>query len=162
MSLHIIGSIYHANFQSLLRYGIIFLGGDNEVLKYLNCKKRILRIMSGVSKRTSCREIFKDYSILAVYFLYIFDIIYYTKQHKQSLEQNAQIHKYDTWRRLDLYIHFCKTDLFRTSVINRGIRLHNKVPYYIKKLEKDKAFIRELRSFLLQQAFYLVDECMSF
>jgi hypothetical protein len=51
---------------------------------------------------------------------------------------------------------------FRKSVINRGIRLYNKAPDYIKELEKDKAFKRELRSLLLQHAFYSVDEYMSF
>jgi hypothetical protein len=118
--------------------------------------------MSGVSKRTSCREIFKDYSILSVACLYILDIVCYIKQHKQSLEQNAQIHRYDTRRRLDLHVHFCNTDLFWKSVINREIRLYNKVPDYIKKLEKDKTFKREFRTFLLQRAFYSVDEYMSF
>jgi hypothetical protein len=146
-------SIYHANFQSFLGYGKIFWGGDNESIKIFKLRKRILRIMSGVSKHTSCRDIFKDYSILTVACLYILDIVYYIKKHKQSLEQYAQIHKYDTQRKLDLHVHFCNTDLFRKSVINRGIRLHNKVPDYIKKLDKDKAFKRELRSFLLQQAF---------
>jgi hypothetical protein len=52
--------------------------------------------------------------------------------------------------------------LFRKSVINIGIRLCNKVPDYIKKLDKNKDFKRELRSFLLQQAFYSVDEYMSY
>jgi hypothetical protein len=39
--------------------------------------------MSGVSKRASCREIFKDYSILTVACLYIPDIVYYIKQQKK-------------------------------------------------------------------------------
>jgi hypothetical protein len=30
------------------------------------------------------------------------------------------------------------------TTLNRGIRLYNKVPDYIKKLDKDKAFKREL------------------
>jgi hypothetical protein len=37
--------------------------------------------MSGVSKHTSCREIFKDYSMLTVACLYIVDIVYYIKKH---------------------------------------------------------------------------------
>jgi hypothetical protein len=40
--------------------------------------------------------------------------------------------------------------------------MYNKVPDYIKKLDKDKVFKRELRSFLLQQAFYSLDKYMSF
>jgi hypothetical protein len=41
-------------------------GGDNESIKIFILQKRILRTMSGFSKHTSCREIFKDYSILTV------------------------------------------------------------------------------------------------
>ena len=36
--------------------------------------------MSGVSKHTSCREIFKEYSILTVACFYILDIAYYIKK----------------------------------------------------------------------------------
>jgi hypothetical protein len=56
MSPHIIRSIYPANFQSLLTYGIIFWGGDNEIIKIFKLQKRILQIISGVSKCTSCRD----------------------------------------------------------------------------------------------------------
>jgi hypothetical protein len=77
MSLHITRSIYRANFQSLLRYGTLFLGEDNESIKIFKLQKRILGIMSGFSKQASCREIFKDYSILIAASLYILDIVYY-------------------------------------------------------------------------------------
>jgi hypothetical protein len=90
-----IRSIYYENFQSLLRYGIIFWGGDNESIKIFKFQKRILRLMSSVNNHTSCREIFKHYRILTVACLYILEIICYTKTHKQFLEQNAQIHIYD-------------------------------------------------------------------
>jgi hypothetical protein len=46
--------------------------------------------------------------------------------------------------------------------VNMGIRLYNNVPDLIKKLEKNKLFKRETRSFLLQHAFYSVDEFISY
>ena len=66
MSAHMVRSISYANFQSLLRFGIIFWGEIMEVLKYLNCKRRILRLMSSVNNHMSCREISKDYKNLKV------------------------------------------------------------------------------------------------
>jgi hypothetical protein len=36
-------------------------------------------------------------------------------------------------------------DLFRKSVVNMGIRLYNKVPDYIKDLEKYKFFYKRLQ-----------------
>jgi hypothetical protein len=47
--------------------------------------------------------------------------------------------------------------------VNMGIRLYNKVPDHKKrKLEESKLFKRELRSFLLQHAFYSMDEFISY
>jgi hypothetical protein len=39
-----------------------------------------------------------------------------------------------------------------------GIRLYNKVPINIKKLEEYKAHKREMKSFLIDHAFYSVEE----
>jgi hypothetical protein len=39
-----------------------------------------------------------------------------------------------------------------------GIRFYNKVPINIKKLEEYKLYKRELKSFLIDHAFYSVEE----
>ena len=41
----------------------------------------------------------------------------------------------------------------KKSVINIGIRLYNKVPIHIKKLEEYKTYKRKLKSFLIDHAF---------
>jgi hypothetical protein len=43
-----------------------------------------------------------------------------------------------------------------------GIKLYNKLPNKVKKLEKLQKFKRKLKYFLLQHIFYSVDECMSY
>jgi hypothetical protein len=64
MSPCMIRSIYFSNFESCLQYGIILWGGYNNCDKLFKLQKKVLRIISGVNNRTSCRQIFKDYSIL--------------------------------------------------------------------------------------------------
>ena len=59
--------------------------------------------MSDVSKYTSCREIFKDYSILIVACLYILDVAYYIKKHKKSLEK--EMHKFTNMIRKEKWIY---------------------------------------------------------
>jgi hypothetical protein len=66
MSPYMIRSINYAHFQALLRYGIIFGGGDSESNNIFILQKKVIQIISGVSKHMSCRHIFKDYNILAV------------------------------------------------------------------------------------------------
>jgi len=39
-----------------------------------------------------------------------------------------------------------------------GSKLYNKLPDYIKEIESYKTFRKELKSFLLQHAFYSVEE----
>jgi hypothetical protein len=83
------------------------------VITFLNCKKRVIRIISGVSKHTSCRQVFKDYNILSVTCLYILKIVCYIKKHKDSLEQSEQFHNYNMRRKLGLHVQFLQYGPFQ-------------------------------------------------
>ena len=50
----------------------------------------------------------------------------------------------------------------KKSVINMGIRLYNKVPINVKKLEEYKPYKRELKSFLIGHTFYSVEEFLCY
>jgi len=43
-----------------------------------------------------------------------------------------------------------------------GIRLYNKAPIHIKKLEEYKFYKREVKSFLIDHAFYLIEEFLCY
>jgi len=64
--------------------------------------------------------------------------------------------------KLNSHVQFCDTDLFQKSVVNMGIKLHNKVPESVKKLDNFKIFKKELKSLLLSHFFYLVDRVLQF
>jgi hypothetical protein len=106
MSPYAIRRTYYAHFHAFLRYGIIFWGGDNDSNNIFKLQRRVILIISGVSKHTSCRQIFKDYNILTVTCLYILEIVCNTKKYKDSLEQNVQFRNYNTQRKLDLHVQF--------------------------------------------------------
>jgi hypothetical protein len=55
-----------------------------------------------------------------------------------------------------IYISNLVIQISIKSVINMGILLYNKVPINIKKLEEYKPYKRELKSFLIDHAFYSV------
>jgi hypothetical protein len=61
-------------------YGV--WSGDNESNKIFKLQKKVLQIISGVSNRTSCRQIFKDYNILILSSLYVLEVIYFIKSVK--------------------------------------------------------------------------------
>ena len=54
--------------------------------------------------------------------------------------------------------HSCNTTPFKRSVINMGIRLYNKIPTTIQHLDNLGDFKRKLKLFLLDHAFYLLNE----
>jgi hypothetical protein len=74
---------------------------------------------------------------------------------------NEEVHDHCTHKKSDLHTQFCSSTLFKGSSGNVGIKLFNKLPDTIKRLEKVQEFKRRLKYFLLQHIFYSVDECMS-
>jgi hypothetical protein len=65
-------------------------------------------------------------------------------------------------KRIDLHVQFCRTTLFKNTSANVGIKLYNKLPNTIQKLEKIGDFKKRLMYLLLQHTFYSVDEYMSY
>jgi len=58
-STQMIWSIYFAYCQSRLRYGIMFWGGEGKSVKIFWLKKKVIRLITGVHKRESCRHLFR-------------------------------------------------------------------------------------------------------
>jgi len=60
MGLGMIRSVYPSKFESLVRYGIIVWGVDNESVPIFKLQNRVIRSACGVGTGTSCRQLFKD------------------------------------------------------------------------------------------------------
>jgi len=157
----LIRSLYESKFESLVRHGIIFWRVENESVSIFKLQKKMIRTMCGVGKSTSCRQLFKDCKILTVTSLYVFEVLCFLKKYKSAIQNNVQIHDHNTRTNMNLYIKTCNINLYIKSVINMGIRLHNKVPNNIRKLEENKPYKRELKSFLIEHTFYSLEEYMS-
>jgi len=52
--------------------------------------------MVGVSARTSCRQLFKEFNILTLVSLYIMEVICYIRKHHQLVDLNSNIHAHNT------------------------------------------------------------------
>jgi hypothetical protein len=90
------------------------------------------------------------------------ETVHCIKVNNKGLKQNLAIHDYETRHRSDFQTQFCRTDIFKKSVINLGTKLYNKLPNYFKNLENLKPFTKQLKAFLLQQTFHSVDEYLSY
>jgi len=117
--------------------------------------------VAGVSSRTSCRQLFKELNILTLASLCIFEVTCFIRKYCQSLEQNSEVHQYNTRRKLAIHVKLQKTELYKRSVINMGTKVYNKLPKFLKEIGDYKAFKKELKLFLLLQSFYSVEEFVS-
>jgi hypothetical protein len=84
---HIIKSIYFAYFHAHLRYGVIFWGGGTESENIFKLQKWVIRIISGVGRHTSCRQLFRDLGILPIAYLYMLEILCYVKVNIDKLHK---------------------------------------------------------------------------
>jgi hypothetical protein len=113
-----------------------------------------------VGRHTSCRQLFIDLGILPIACLYMLEILCYIKVNIEKLHKNIEIHSHSTCQKLNLHVQFCRTDVFKNDVMNARIKLYNRLPNQIGKLEESQQFLRKLRSFLLHHTFYSVAEYM--
>ena len=116
-------------------------------------QKKVVRLICNVKRKMSCRELFKTLNILSVPCVYIMEMVYYIKANNKGLKQNMAIHDYQTWHRSDFQTQFCRSDIFKKSVINLGTKLYNKLPNYFKNLENLKPSKNNLKPFYYNKPF---------
>jgi hypothetical protein len=146
---HVIRSFYFAYFHAHLKYGLIFWSGGTESKSIFKLQKWVIRIISRVGIHTSCRQLFSNLHILHIVCLCIPEILCYIKINFEKLKQNTEIHSHSTHQKLNLHVQFCRKNVFKSSVVNIGIKLFNNLPNQIRKLEKIQHFRRKLRYILL-------------
>jgi hypothetical protein len=62
------------------------MGGEVNV-RIFRIQKKVVRLMVGVSSRTSCRQLFKEMSVLTLAYLYILELTCFIRKYCQYLEQ---------------------------------------------------------------------------
>jgi len=149
---------YFAYVESRLRYEIMFWGGDGKSIRIFRLQKKVIKLITGTHKRKLCRPIFRKFKILTLVSMYIFEILCFLKKYKWNLKHNSEIHGHNTRRKQDLHTQQCNTVMYQKRVINMGIKLFNKLPMQIKQLDKYKNFKKEVKTFLVHNAFYTIEE----
>ena len=134
-------------FHIHLRYGLTLWGGDPKSKKKIfRLQKKAIRILGRVGKHASCRNIFKDLNILTLPCLYISEIVYRVRLNWEQTSQNEEIHDHNTQQKSDFHTQYCRTTLCKNNYGNVDIKLFNKLPNSIKKLNKPQDFKRRLKN----------------
>jgi hypothetical protein len=89
--------------------------------------------MCNVNKQTSCRDLFKLLGILPLPCIYIYEMVYWMKYHRDKLDHNSDVHKHNTRHKTDLHLQNIITNMAKLNGINMGIILYHKLPKVSKE-----------------------------
>jgi len=137
---------------------LYFAGGTKESITALRIQKKVIRLITGINKYESCRQKFKENRILTVTSIFVLEVLCYIKKYKGDLKHNCEIHEYNTRSKYDLHTQSRNTSLLQNSVLHMGVRLYKCLPLKIKKLDNFNQFRKEVKSMLLNNSFYTLEE----
>jgi len=141
----------------------MFWGNSAHSDRVFNIQTRIIRIMTGIGKRDSCRKLFRHLNILPIPSLYILAFLLFVMKNKEFFTTNNEMHQYGT--RQTHNFHFPPVNLkkYQSGVYYMGIKIYNSLPPYIK-VESNNIIKFEslLKKFLQKITFYSLNEFFNF
>jgi hypothetical protein len=90
--------------------------------------------------------------------MYVLEVLCYIKKEKGDLKHNYEFHEYNMRSKYDLYTQPCNISSLQNSVLHIGVRVYKRLPLKIKKLDNLKQFRKDVKSTLLNNTFYTLEE----
>ena len=151
--------VYFAYFHSVLQYGTIFWGNRTHAHQVFKLQKRVVRVMSGVGPRPSCRSLFRKLDILPVACQYILSLLLFIVDNQKNFLTNAYVHGLDTKNKNHLYLPVAILSCVQKGVSYVGVKLFNSFPSNIQSYRNDsKSFNNKLYRHLIIYSFYSIME----
>jgi hypothetical protein len=125
----------------------------------------MIRIITGIGNRTSCKQSFIALKILILSSLYIYSLLCFVVDNMDQYYFVSDIHKRNTRQVLNLNLYQPPTNLsaHQKGSYCLGIKLFNYLPLNLKQLYKDvKWFKLKLKEFLICHSFYTLDEYIEY
>lgn len=146
--------LYLANFESVLKYGIIFWGRDSLMQSVFVVQKRVIRIITNSGYLESCKTKFKKLGILTLYGIYIYECLLFFFKYKASFNIKQQ-ECYST-RSMDVTYPAHRLTLTEKCPHYMCLKLFNALPDKLKKIEAQKIFKKEIKKMLVNLEPYSV------
>lgn len=152
--------IYYANFESVLRYGIIFFGQSAQIDRLFIIQKRVLRSMLKLPPKESCRGRFKASSIMTVTAIYIQEILLFTFKNKNYFNEYLQTSTYNTRNFQFIYPRHHLT-ITEKNVNYSCIKIFNRLPQEIKDLLNLNQFKKKIYNLLVDLEPYKLSDFLN-
>lgn len=151
-------TVYFAQFQSLVQYGVVFWGGTSASLPVCILQKRAIRYMLSLRRADSCRKAFKDLRILTISGLYILSIAMFVFDNIDLFKQRNQVHGHFTRGEAKLHIKRHRLAVMDHDLLSQGSKVINKLPSEIVGMSNRSIFKQSLKSFLIDKVLYTTEE----
>lgn len=148
---------YYAYIQSSIRYGIIMWGNSVDSKRIFKLQKACVRNIFGMQQADSCRPIFKREKILTLYGIYILEAVRFISGNRELFTECIRQHGYSTRNRDQLIPAKPNLTYIRNSVHFTIVKIYNKIPQFIRGMEKSK-LEGILKRHLLDRAYYSLTE----
>lgn len=161
--------VYHAQFESLLRYGINLWGTSPHAKKLFTVQKRAMRIITGRywnpdGTPYSCRELFPELNILTLPALYIYQCLVFLRLNRDLVRSFSQTHEYGTRNRGNFLLPTHNSTFYTKSDLYMGAKLYNNLPSTIKACCERKtisSYKKALYEYLVKPSLYCVNDFMA-
>jgi Reverse transcriptase (RNA-dependent DNA polymerase) len=167
--------VYHAYVHSRISYGILLWGHSSKTRKLFTLQKRAIKYLAqasfnpctpGMYFKDSCRPYFSKFNILTLTCLYIYTAIVFIIDNKHLTSMVNEVHDHQTRNKNNLkqdkrFSKFNRMDpiVIGTSFFNKASTIFNCNSINPKPSHNFKS---KLKQFLITNAFYSIDEFMSY
>ena len=148
--------VYFANFESILKYGIVFWGSSSQLKKIFTVQKRVIRCYKKMQYRESCRGVFKREGILTAYGIYIMEALIFFFNHREEFDLQT-FHSYNT-RTINVNYPIHRLTLTEKSPYYMCLRLYNHLPDRIRSISSKKIFKIKIKQFLVELEPYCMND----
>ena len=124
----ILHMVYSAYFHSVLQYGIIFWGNSTHAHQVFKLQNRVVRVMSGVGPRSSCRILFRKFNNLPIACQYILSLMLFIVDNQKDFLTNAYVHGLDTRNKNHLYLPVASLSCVEKGISYSGVKNFNSLP----------------------------------
>lgn len=148
---------YQAHVVSRLRYGIIFWGPSSHFNRCFILQKRIIRNIFSLGRTESCISIFKQYNLLTLPSLFMYECAVYVHRNRSQFLRNCDINvSYNTRNLNSLSVPAHRSSLFERSPEYVCIRVFNGLPDNILALGNVREFKHTLKKYLVEGCVYSI------
>lgn len=140
--------VYYANFESILKYGIIFWGSSYSTRSLFIVQKKVIRIINQMKYDDTCRGVFRENSVMTVYAVYIYECLIFIFRHKEKFVVNNHDHQHNT-RTIDINYPIHRLTLTEKAPFYMCIKLFNKLPSEVRTIPSVKKFKRNVKNLLI-------------